>query len=196
MAKTQAEDAIGVIRKHRWMQNDVQTEKLKADGCRVVVNLDKTDRDQLVRMIRERTVIKAVYAFFLVDPRKRGVIRMTNDYSKLVEKLANLPRDCHAYIKDVDSGFLAETPPQRKAMLAVVQAQCAKHHKGAKSATNLPRGGQPKVFSEAQYIKAELAWRNTSRYPEWEHVTRYYDEEIPGFTIWRAHKMWGPRQTK
>ena len=196
MTKLPPEDAIGVIRKHRWMSNEVQTEKLKADGCRVIVSLDSTDRTQLARMIRERTVIKAAYAFFLVDPRKRGVNRMVADYNKFAEQLAHLPRKCRGIIKDVESGFLADTPAQRKAMLAVVREQCAKHHKGQKSAGNLPRGGQPKVFSEAQMTKAELAWRNVSRFPEWENVTRYYDEEIPGFTVWRAHKLWGPRQPK
>jgi len=118
-AETEPEDAIGVTRKHRWMPVDLQEDKLRADGCRVIVSLDKLDRDQLVRMVREHTIIKAVYAFFLVDPRKRGVIRMTNDYCKFAEKLASLPRKCSAFIKDVDSGFLAETIPQRRVMLNV-----------------------------------------------------------------------------
>lgn len=192
-AQNEAEDAIGVTRKHRWMTVEVQEDKLKADGCRAVISLDKTDRDQLVRMVRERTVIKAVYAFLLVDPRKRGVIRMTNDYTKFTEHLANLPRKCHAYIKDVDSGFLAETVPQRRAMLAVVREQCAKHHKGAKSVQNLPRGGQRKLFSAEQIDTARLIWENVRRYPTWEHAQAGFDERVPGWTVWRANREFGKR---
>lgn len=177
------------------MQTDIQEERLRADGCRVVVSLDKLDRDQLVRMVRERTIIKAVYAFFLVDPRKRGVTRMTNDYSKFAEKLASLPRKCSAFIKDVDSGFLAETIPQRRVMLNVVERQCAKHHKGAKSAANLPRGGQKRVFSPEQYqIAREQIWENLIRYPRWEDCQRAFDERVPGFTVWRANREFRKRQ--
>ena len=195
MTKLPPEDAIGVIRKHRWMSNDVQTEKLKADGCRVIVSLDSTDRTQLARMIRERTVIKSVYAFLLVDPRKRGVNRMVADYSKFAEQLAHLPRKCRGIIKDVDSGFLAETIPQRRVMLNVVEKQCAKHHKGAKSAANLPRGGQKKVFSPEQYqIAREQIWENLIRYPRWEDCQRAFDERVPGFTVWRANREFRKRQ--
>lgn len=193
MRKVETEDAIGVTRKHRWMTVDIQEDRLRADGCRVVVSLDKIDRDQLVRMVREHTVIKAVYAFFLIDPRKRGVLRMTNDYSKFAEKLANLPRKCRAYIKDVDSGFLAETIPQRRVMLNVVEKQCAKHHKGAKSIQNLPRGGQVKVFSAEQRDVARQIWENVRRYPTWEAADTGFRERVPGFTVWRANREFGKR---
>lgn len=175
------------------MPVELQEDRLRADGCRVIVSLDKLNREQLVRMVRERTVFKAVYAFFIVDPRKRGVIRMTNDYSKFAEKLANLPRNCRAYIKDVDSGFLAETPPQRRVMLSVVQQQCAKHHKGAKSLQNLPRGGQVKVFTAEQRDVARQIWENVRRYPTWEAADAGFRERVPGFTVWRANREFGKR---
>ena len=34
------EDAIGVVRKHRWASLDVQRQRLQEDGCRVIVDLD------------------------------------------------------------------------------------------------------------------------------------------------------------
>lgn len=175
------------------MAVEIQEDRLKADGCRVVVSLDKVDRDQLKRMIRERTVVKVVYPFLLVDPRKRGVIRMVTDYSKFAEELANLPRKCHAYIKDVESGFVAETVPQRRVMLSVVREQCAAHHKGAKSVKNLPRGGQRKLFSDEQIETARLIWENVRRYPSWDSAQAGFDERVPGWTVWRANREFGKR---
>ena len=175
----------------------IQEDKLRADGVRTIFSLDKTTRDQIKRMVRERTIFKVVHPFLLVDPRKRGAIRMLNDYAKWTEELANLPRGCHAYIKDVESGFLAETIPQRRVMLSVVREQCIKHHKGAKSIQNLPRGGQPKNYSEEQYARAEAIWMNVVRYPTWEDAARAFREQIDkDFTVWRANKRFGLRPVK
>ena len=38
------------------MSIEAQEDRLRADGCRVVVSLDKLDRDQLVRMVRAPTM--------------------------------------------------------------------------------------------------------------------------------------------
>ena len=59
------EDAIGVMRKHRWASLDVQRQRLKEDGCRVIVDLGETPRDWLLTAIRERTIIKTAYACLL-----------------------------------------------------------------------------------------------------------------------------------
>lgn len=196
-AQQVVEDAIGVTRKHRWMPVGIQEDKLRADGVRTIVGLDKTTRDQIKRMVRERTILKVVYPFLLVDPRKRGAIRMLNDYAKWTEELANLPRGCHAYIKDVESGFLAETIPQRRVMLSVVREQCIKHHRGAKSLVNLPRGGQPLKLSDDQMRRAEAIWMNVGRYPTWDDAERALQEQVhESFTRWRANREFKHRPTR
>jgi len=191
MSNSHEEDAIGATRKHRWISVELQTERLEVDGCRTIISLDKMSREQIIRMIREKTVIKVVHAMFIISPHKRGPKRMLNDYEQFAEQLANLPRKCRGIIKDVDSGFVADTPPQRKAMLHMVRDQIRRHLTGRASAENLKRGGQPKVFSEAQLKDFQLIWENTKRYPTWADCKRAYPKE---FTVWRAHKLWGPRE--
>lgn len=193
MSQKTAEDVVGVVRKHRWASVDVQTEKLQADGCKRILDLNKIERSQLVAMVRERTVIKVLYAFLIADQRKKGVNRMLADYQKFTDHLANLPRKCRGSIMDLDSGFLAETPAQRRAMLAVVRGQIASHLKNAKSVRNLPRGGQVKVFTTEQIDTARQIWENVRRYPTWEAAEAAFNERVPGFTKWRANRDFGKR---
>lgn len=191
MTNLHDEDAIGATRKHRWLSVEIQTERLEVDGCRRIISLDKMTREQIIRLCREKTVIKVVHAMFIIEPHKSGPVRMLNDYQKFTEELAALPRKCRGIIKDVDSGFIADTPPQRKAMLHMVRDQIRRHLTGRASAENLKRGGQPKVFSEAQLKDFQLIWENIKRYPTWADCKRAYPRE---FTVWRAHKLWGPRE--
>lgn len=185
------EDAIGATRKHRWLTVERQTERLEVDGCRRIVSLDALTREQIIRMVREKTVIKVVHAVFLIDPRKRGPKRMLNDYEDFAERLSNLPRKCRGIIKDVDSGFVADTAPQRKVMLHMVRDQIRRQLTGRNSAENLKRGGQPLVFTEQQMRDAQLIWENVKRYPTWDDCKRAFPKD---FTVWRAHKLWGKRQ--
>lgn len=194
MTKSSTEDAIGLTRKHRWAPIPVQTERLEAAGCRTIVSLDKLDRDQLKRMVRERTVFKVLHASFLIHPWKRGALRRLQDYEKFAEELANLPRGCSASVLDVDTGFHAETAPQRRAMLALVREQITKDLRGKASPTNGKRGGQPKQFSAEQMERARLIWENTKRFPTWEDCEAAFKVQVPGFTRWRANRLFGKRE--
>ena len=196
MTKSSTEDAIGLTRVHRWAPIPVQTERLEAAGVRVIVSLDKLNRDQLKRMVRERTVFKVLHASFLIEPWKRGAVRRLQDYQKFTEELANLKRGCSASILDVDTGFHAETASQRRVMLALVREQIAKDLRGKVSASNGKRGGQPKQFSAEQHEIAKLIWENVKRYPTWEDCTIAFKERVKGFTVYRAHRLWGPRESK
>lgn len=190
MNKSSTDDAIGLTRKHRWASIAIQTERLEAQGCRVILSLDKTDREQLQRMIREKTVLKVLHASFLIQPHKRGALRRLQDYEKYAEHLAALPRGCSASVLDVDSGFHAETAPQRRAMVALVRDQIAKDLRGKVSASNGKRGGQPLQFTADQIEQAKLIWENVRRYPTWELA----EAAMPkGFTKWRANRMFGKR---
>lgn len=194
MTKSSTEDAIGLTRKHRWATLVAQTERLEAAGCRTIVSLDTLNRDQIVRMVRERTVLKVMHASFLIEPAKRGAVRRLKDYEQFAEQLANLPRKCRAYILDVDSGFLAETPAQRRAMLAMVREQITRDLRGRTSRENAKRGAPHKDFTPEQIDRAKLIWENTKRFPKWEDCAAAFKVQVPGFTVWRANRMFGKRK--
>ena len=57
--------------------------------------------------------------------------------------------------------------------------------RAGKSADNLPR---ERTFSDIEWLKAENAFHNPTKYPTVERLQAYYDKEIPGFTYWRANR--------
>lgn len=189
------QDTIGVVRTHRWASVEEQRSRLKEDGCRVIIDLGNTERDYLLRSARDGagTCVKVLYAFLLAKPA--GAVRMLSDYRAFTEKLAHLPRQCHAYVKDVDSGFVADTPGKRKAMLAVVKEQIAKHRKGRSSRENGKRGRVPLELTELQNAKGEAIWLNLKRYRTREDAERALKEKVhKDLTHWSANRRWGPRQ--
>lgn len=194
MSDLHTEDAIGLTRKHRWINLVDQTERLQAHGCRVIVSLDALSREQIIRMIRARTVLKVMFASFLIQPTKRGAVRRLNDYQQFADQLAELPRKCHGYVMDVDSGFLAETPAQRRAMLAMVREQITRDLRGRVSRENAKRGAPHKDFTPEQIDVARQIWENVRRYPSWEAAKAGFDERVKGFTVWRANRMFGKRE--
>lgn len=201
------EDAIGVVRSHRWATLEDQRLRLKADGVRVIVDLGTTPRDHLLSAIRDGagTVFKLAYAFLLTDPNK-GAVRALADYRKFACKMASYAREyrkvggakgtmvVHGYVKDLDTGLVASTPGTRKAMLAVVKEQLAKHGKGKRSADNGTHGRKAIVLNELQDAKGKAIWLDRRRFPEWADAERELSEKVrKGITRWRAHKLWGPR---
>lgn len=186
------EDILGVLRGHRWATVELQRERLKADGCTRFVDLGKIGREDLVAMVRSRTAIKVLYAFLLA--RQGDAVHMLDDYGKFAERLAKLPRGCSAFVKDVDTGLVADTAGKRRAMLDVVKGQVAKHRRGLASAANGKQGGQEKEFPELEWLKFETIWRNVTKYPTWDHAQDAFDRINPEFTVWRAHAKWGPRK--
>ena len=187
------QDAIGVVCLHRWASLDVQRQRLQDDGCRVIVDLAKTDREWLFTTIRQGTVVKVAYAFLLCR-FDRGAVKALADFRLFASKLAKLPRGCFGYIKDLETGLLADTAGTRRAMLAVVKDQLARHGKGLRSAENGRKGGQVKEFTDVEWAKAEAIWFNTRRYPTWPAVAEALGKINRDFTVWRAHKTWGPRK--
>lgn len=186
------EDSIGVGREHRWATLRAQQQQLEADGCKKFVDLGKIGREELVALVRERTVIKAVYAFLLA--RQGDAVHMVEDYVRFAERLAKLPRSCSAIVKDVGTGLVADTPGTRRAMAALVKSQVAKHRQGLASAENGKQGGQEKEFTETEWLKFEAIWLNVRKYPTWDHAQDAFDRINDEFTVWRAHLKWGPRK--
>lgn len=187
------EDAIGAVRKHRWASLDVQRTLLKEDGCRVIVDLDKTPREWFYTTIRERTLIKVAYACLLTT--KRGVRAGLKDYAAFASKIARLPRGCVGSVKDLDTGLVADSPGTRKAMLSVVREQLMRSNRGLAASESARRGPKALTLDKLQEARAEAIWRNVRKYPRWEDVEPALQAHVhEDFTRWRAHRMFGPRQ--
>lgn len=183
------EDAIGVVRKHRWASLDVQRTLVENDGCRVIVDLDSTPREWFYTTIRERTVIKVAYACLLTT--KRGVKAGLKDYAAFAAKIAKLPRGCVGVIKDLDTGLIADSPGTRKAMLSVVREQLMRSNRGLAASESARRGPKAVVLTELQEAKAEAIWRNVRKYPTWDDAELALQEQVhKDFTKWRANRMW------
>jgi hypothetical protein len=188
-----ADDTIGVVSKHRWASAEEQRKRLEEDGCRVIIDLAKVDREYLLKAVRGNTVVKLLYAFLLAKGRDSARALMA-DYKAFSEKLAKLPRGCSGYIKDVDTGLVADTAGTRRAMLALVKHQIARHRQGAKSAEIGKRGREALVLTDLQLAKGEAIWRNVRKHPTWEDVEVELQKQInKRITRWRAHREWGPR---
>jgi hypothetical protein len=186
-------DAIGVVRKHRWASVDVQRQRLQEDGCRVIVDLEDTPREWLCTAIREHTVIKLAYAF-LLTPR-RGVRPGLEDYNRFASKIMRVPRACHGYVKDLDTGLIATTAGTHKAMLSVVREQLMRSSRGLAISEAAKRGPKALALDKLQEAKAEAIWRNVRKWPRWEDVETELRKSVhKKFTRWRAHRMFGARQ--
>jgi len=191
-----AEDAIGVTCAHRWATLEEQRKRLKEDGCRVIINLGEHPREYLLTTIRDGrgTTVKLAYAFLLADLRK-GARDALADYRRFTERIAGLPRKCHARVKDLETGLVADTPGKRKAMLAVVKEQLARHGKGRRSAENGKRGRVALVLTELQETKGEAIWRNLDRYPHWKDAEKALQQQVhKGLTQWSANRRWKKRR--
>lgn len=190
-------DVIGVVRKHRWASIDAQTLRLQEDGCGPIIDLDATPRDWLLTAIRERTVIKAAFAFLLT--RRRGVRTGIADYEAFTAKLARVKRKdgtaCIGVIKDLDTGLIADTPGARKAMLSVVRDQLMRSVRGYGIEEGVRRGPKPLTLTALQMAKGEAIWRNQRL--TWDEAQAALRRDVHrDMTKWAAHRLWGARNVK
>jgi hypothetical protein len=189
------DDHIGVVREHRWTSVKLQRERLKADGCRVILDMKDTTRAELFRIVRSGTTVKLFRAYYLADPRnrkKKGGMR--------ADALATLRRLCckppngqGAVVKDVETGLSTAEPAQKAAIVALIKDQSVRDGKGLKSAengANSKRGRVARSFPNDEMRDAKAAWRNVKDYPTWDAVKPVLPK---GFTVHRAYKLWGKR---
>jgi hypothetical protein len=185
-------DKIGVVRQHRWMNAEKQAELL-GPRCNKVVSLGgkgarPIEREDLEKLARPGTVIELVHAFLLADPKRKRVRGgMKADFRAALERLEKRG----AVVVDVDASICSRK--HKRALLALVDADIGRSNQGLKSALNGARSrGRPKHEPTAEEMKdAKAAWRNVKDYPTWDDVKPVLPE---GFTVYRAHKLWGPRK--
>jgi len=184
-------DKLGVVRQHRWVSADDQA-KMLVDRCRIVVSLGggklrQVDLHGLAMLARPGTVIEMQHAFLLVDPhRKRVGGGMRQDFRGALARLEKRG----AVVVDLDGQVCSRK--QRRAFLALVDSDIARHGRGARSATNgaRSRGRQAAEFTAEEMRDAKAAWRNAKDYPTWAQASKAMPK---GFTPHRAFKLWGGR---
>ena len=87
------EDAIGVVREHRWLKAEEQAKRLREDGCSGILSLGggakllQGSRADLQRMATKGRTFKLVWAFLLADPKKGTAGAMVRDLSKAIDAL-------------------------------------------------------------------------------------------------------------
>lgn len=191
------DDHIGVVRDHRWASARLQRERLKADGCRVILDLDKLVFGDLVRMTRKGTVIKVLFPFLLADPTaKRKAGGLKRNFNVSLRRLAcQSPHGQEGIVKDIAAGISTADKMQKRALIKLAEEHIAASGKGAKSALNgaknTNRGRRAVEFTAEQHRDAKATWRNLKDYPTWEDVKTALPQ---GFTVHRAHKLWGARR--
>lgn len=186
------DDAIGLVRAHRWATAAAQTRKLKEAGCSKVFDLDKQDRKDMEKIAgRRRTLL--VYAFLLANPDKtRGM------WADFLGSLGRIEAR-QGVVVDVSTGL--DSLQQKAAFRAVVRDQVRRHNQGERAEEPGPAGrpGRREAkYSRGDWRLAYTIWHDPVTYPTWETAkdamarikSRNTDEP---FSMARAHKKWGGR---
>lgn len=190
-------DTIGVVREHRWITAPDQASVLRP-ASRTIVTLygggfRRVTLEQLATLTRPGTVLNLVHAFLLAEP---GPTREMKASLKEAIKLLTVERQ--GIVRDVTTGMSTDTKVRKQALVDMAGVQIGRSNQGKSSATNgaLSPGGQPLDLSTEQLRDAKAVWRDLIDYPEWDDAARGLRKVHREFTIWRAHKLWGPRQSK
>lgn len=190
-------DTIGVVREHRWIKVEDQARILRPE-CRIIATLyggpfRRVTLEDLAKLTRPGTVINLVHAFLLAEPGPTRSMKVS-----LCDAIELLTVERGGIIRDVTTGMSTETKPRKQALIDAASVQIGRSNQGRESATNGAKspGGQPLDVSKDQLRDLKAVWRDLIEYPEWEDAQRGLHAINPKFTIWRAHKLWGRRQSK
>jgi hypothetical protein len=191
------DDAVGLVRHHRWAKVEVQQVRLKEDGCRAIIDLGTTKREEVLRLLRDGRTGKLLYAFLLVDPKRKR--KLFEDFRAVLAKIEARG----GVVKDVFTGLDNADKARRAALLDVVRGQARRHLQGAKWAEEPMRhkpGRRPQEFTAEQLAAAKAIWRDRIEYPTWKAtdgaLEQIRSKKDRPFTRHRAHDLWGPRQPK
>jgi len=175
-------DAIGFVRKHRRISEDVQRSALTKDGVLGIV----TERADIERMATDGRLFKVRHLFLFADPmarKKRGGWR--KDLMNFLTRM-----DARgAIIKDVELQLRSDVAGERVKMIEVAIEQLASNGR----TTHLEKrrqGRRPRAFTAEEMKQAEDAWNNR-KLKTWDEVRA----KLPkGFTVTRAYRLWGARK--
>lgn len=157
------DDHIGVVREHRWTSVKLQRERLKADGCRIILDMKDTTRAELLRIVRSGSTVKLFRVYYLADPRNRKKKGGTKEdaITTLKRLCCKPPHGLGAVVKDVETGLSTAEPAQKTAIIALIKDQATRDGKGLTSVVNgakSKKGRIPKEFPPGTREKAETIW--------------------------------------
>jgi hypothetical protein len=151
------DDAIGFIRKHPRIGEQVQRSALNADGVRGIID----DRAALERMACAGRMFKVRHLFLLAEPKAR---KRRGGWRKDLLDFMGRVEDKGAVIKDVDLQLTSEKPSHRSAMVLQAIEQLASNGR----TVHLRRkrsGRRATVYPPEVEAAVEKIWLNTRDYP-------------------------------
>jgi hypothetical protein len=172
---------------------DRQRRALTAAGAHVLYEIGRDGCESwrnAVASLRRGDVLYVEAIALLPDERVKGKIQPAVD---LIEALDEI-RDKGAVVIETSTGRRSDSKADLMAMRAdAIKALGAggRSLPSKKARENGSKGGRrAKVFSDADLRRAELVWNGLKRWPRWEDAR---DALPKGFTVHRAHKLWGAR---
>lgn len=196
----QSEDTIGVTREHRWISTSNQVERLKVDGCRIIVSLDGTSKRkqvtiaELAQLVRPGTTVKLVHAFLLADQNRRLALAIKSDFASALKQIVDKRK---GIVKDVDAGLTTEKLGHRKALVALANVQIGRSRQGlaAVEENKRRRGRSALKLDRSQLALGKSIWLDVTNYPGWPEAERALKDQVhEDFTRWRANRLWRRRQ--
>ena len=159
-----------------------QQDAMDANGITRIVVDEKRDgrnREDLVRMVRKGTVVALRHLFLLARPK--GGRRDLWNAVDAIEARGGI-------LWELYTGLRSDDKKQRDEMMRdAVEALAKGRHK--RSAAD-KRGRPPMTFTPEEVEQAKAAWHNR-KLKTWAQV----QEKLPvGFSLARAHKLWGARE--
>jgi hypothetical protein len=183
------DEAIGLVRDHRWLSVKAQTKQLREAGCSKIFDLAAHDRKDMVKLTGRRTTA-LVYAFLLANPeRTRGMLA---DLMSVLDQIKALG----GAVLDMDSGL--NSAINEKAFRAVAADQVRRHNQGeAANARKGKPGRKKRVFSRGQIRLAYDVWKDVRNYPNDDSVKvgleKIKASDGVGFSYTRAFRKWKGR---
>lgn len=182
------DEAIGLVRDHRWLSAKAQTKQLRETGCIKIFDLDEQQRADMER-IAGRRVVRLVYAFLLANPnRTRGMLA---DLTGVLERI----KARGGTVVDLDSRLDSETNPA--AFKAVVADQVRRHNQGESPHSRKGKPGRKKVtFTAGQLRQARAIWKDVTNFPTYDaakHELRKIKGDGGFFSETRAFRLWRKR---
>lgn len=174
---------IGYIRPHKRRLEAAQRTALEAAGVKRIwtEGRDETLAD-CIAQLRRRDVLAVTDLWLLAEPRSKDV---RSPRKSLFEALGAI-EERGATVVETASG--RSSSEDRDAMLLDAIEWLSGQARGRKGAVN-GRGKQPVKFAPEVIEAAERIWRDR-RVKTWADAAK----KLPkGFTVYRAHKMFGPR---
>lgn len=176
----------GLVREHPRLRSSTQIRALEANGFDPIYDLGPNcSLADALKSIRPGDVVGVARLWVVAEPKRRG--RRQALY-RAVDEI----EERGASILELDTGRSTTDPKQRDAMIREAAEAVTRAGRGLSLRRNKGKTGRPAVdFSRPVFDQAKSVWESR-RYPTWKDVAAALPK---GFTVHRAYKLWGKRNT-